>query len=137
MSQCIQIHTDDKCEITDGQEVRLNKEIIVTIKHEQEGYVIDIKKYKENPDDFTDSDIIESVTVYNCDLNPESIIVDINDIEWDTDGEDVKDLPTCIAAVKFEVDDPEDEDEIEELISDWLSDRFGFCHNGFNWTFHK
>lgn len=44
-------------------------------------------------------------------------------IIWDTDGEDV-DLPT-------EIDIPEDMDD-EDEISDYLSEKTGFCHFGFS-----
>ena len=49
-------------------------------------------------------------------------------ISWDTDGEDV-DLPT-----ELTVTVPEEvfaSDGEEDYISDWLSDEYGFCHNGF------
>ena len=39
-------------------------------------------------------------------------------VEWDTDGEDVKDLPT-IVAVPIEVEDL--------YVADWLSDHYGWC----------
>ena len=44
------------------------------------------------------------------------------DIKWDTDDEDV-DLPN-IVKVPDDLTDGED-------ISDWLSDEYGFCHDGF------
>lgn len=44
------------------------------------------------------------------------------DIKWDTDDEDV-DLPD-IVKVPDDLTDGED-------ISDWLSDEYGFCHDGF------
>ena len=44
------------------------------------------------------------------------------DIKWDTDDEDV-DLPNVVK-VPDNLTDGED-------ISDWLSDEYGFCHDGF------
>ncbi len=44
------------------------------------------------------------------------------DIKWDTDDEDV-DLPN-IVKVPDDLIDGKD-------ISDWLSDKYGFCHDGF------
>ena len=42
-------------------------------------------------------------------------------VEWDTDGEDVKDLPTIIAVPnEIEYDD----------VADWLSDHYGWCVYG-------
>lgn len=55
----------------------------------------------------------------------------ITDISWDTDGEDV-DLPE-----EMEIDVPDDlnsYEEIEEYISDKLSEETGFCHLGFSTT---
>lgn len=52
----------------------------------------------------------------------------VYDIDWDTDGEDV-DLPN-----EIEVNVPAevvDYDDVNDYISDWLSDEYGFCHNGF------
>lgn len=49
-------------------------------------------------------------------------------IDWDTDGVDVE-LPS-----ELEVVVPEDSyncDKEEDYISYWLSDKYGFCHNGF------
>ena len=55
----------------------------------------------------------------------------VYNIDWDTDGEDV-DLPN-----EVEVDVPAEivaygDNEVEDFISDYLSDEYGFCHNGFN-----
>ena len=50
-------------------------------------------------------------------------------IKYDTDGEQV-DLPSVI---EVEVpNDMEDFFEIEEFISDEISNQTGFCHNGFS-----
>lgn len=52
----------------------------------------------------------------------------VYNIDWDTDGEDV-DLPN-----EIEVNVPAevvDYDDVNDYISDWLSDEYGFCHNGF------
>ena len=54
------------------------------------------------------------------------------DIDWDTDGQDIKnlDLPT-------EVEVPDDiADEIfdggyDDDVADWLSDEYGYCVYGF------
>lgn len=57
------------------------------------------------------------------------MIYKITDIEYDTDGEDV-DLPA-----ELEIDVPDDlldKDDIEEYISDEISNMTGFCHYGFN-----
>lgn len=58
------------------------------------------------------------------------IPVKVYDIEWDTDGEDV-DLPTN---VEIDVPTPifnDGKEEVEEFISDALTDEYGFCHMGF------
>lgn len=52
----------------------------------------------------------------------------VTDIEYDTDGEDLG-LP---AVLNIEVPtDLEDGHEIEEYISDEISNQTGFCHKGF------
>lgn len=45
------------------------------------------------------------------------------DIEWDTDGEQINNLPTRVE-IPFFVDDDE--------IADFLSDEYGYCVFGFN-----
>ncbi len=45
-------------------------------------------------------------------------------IQWDTDGEEI-DLPNEVFLNDYE---PEDEDE----ISNYLSDTYGYLHNGFD-----
>ena len=52
--------------------------------------------------------------------NPRAYAVDI---KWDTDGEDIKDLPERVEIPLF-VDDDE--------IADYLSDEYGYCVFGFN-----
>ena len=52
-------------------------------------------------------------------------------IKWDTDG-DVKlleELPTEVEIPDYLITD--DEDDLLDEISDWLSDEYGFCHDGF------
>lgn len=63
-------------------------------------------------------------------------------INWDvTDGteemtedeiqEVLSTLPTEVEIPSYIIDSAED-DDIEEMISDWLSDTYEFCHNGFD-----
>lgn len=56
-----------------------------------------------------------------------SINVTAYDIDYDTDGEDVS-LPTELA---FSLDSTLSKEEIEEMVSDKISDETGFCHKGF------
>lgn len=58
-------------------------------------------------------------------------------VKWDTDGESLKD---CGLQKNFvtdvEIDDltfQSTDDEIEDKLSDWLSDTYGYCHNGFDY----
>ena len=62
----------------------------------------------------------------------------VSDIDWDTDGEDIPDLPDEVEIPVDDIIDPRDieEDDInvnmyEDDISDWLSDRYGWCVNTF------
>ena len=51
-------------------------------------------------------------------------------IKWDTDGdmEVFDELPTEIEIPDYLVTD---EDDLLNEVSDWLSDEYGFCHDGF------
>lgn len=63
----------------------------------------------------------------------------IINIKWDTDGDKelLKTLPTEIDITdEFDVNDYEDdEDQLLDDISDWLSDTYGYCHFGFEIKF--
>lgn len=53
------------------------------------------------------------------------------DIKWDIDrGDDVV-LPTEIDIPEDIVEDAEDLSELEDRISDYISNLTGFCHKGF------
>ena len=60
-------------------------------------------------------------------------------IKWDTDGnmKILKSLPKEIDITdEFDVNDYEDdEDQLLDDISDWLSDTCGYCHFGFEIKF--
>lgn len=57
----------------------------------------------------------------------------VTDIKYDTDGETIDDLPA-----KLEITVPDSElgcvDDIQEFISNEISNRTGFCHLGFSTT---
>ena len=57
----------------------------------------------------------------------------VTNIQWDTDGdkENLMDLPAELS-IDTDTLSISDEDEIEETISDYLSDTYGFCHYGFD-----
>ena len=52
-------------------------------------------------------------------------------IKWDTDGamELLEELPTEVMIPDYLITD--DEDDLLDAVSDWLSDEFGFCHDAF------
>ena len=52
-------------------------------------------------------------------------------IKWDTDGdmELLEELPTEVEIPGYLITD--DEDDLLDEVSDWLSDEFGFCHDAF------
>ena len=61
-------------------------------------------------------------------------------IKWDvTDGaEDMtkEDMDEILLTLPTEVEIPnylitDDEDDLLDEVSDWLSDKYGFCHDGF------
>jgi hypothetical protein len=67
-----------------------------------------------------------------------NIVIRVTDIKWDTDGEKVK-LPTHIFYTPS-LADIEDglrnqDIDIEEVIGDYLSDKYGWCVESFEWCF--
>lgn len=56
-------------------------------------------------------------------------------IQWDTDGEDIK-LPKkiCIDSVVSIYDGT---DEHDNIISDYITEKTGFCHFGFDVVFEN
>ena len=62
--------------------------------------------------------------------------IHIFDIDWNTDGELIDDLPQEMAVKDDEEEFVDDDGEINNgLISDWLSDRTGWLVNSFSWKF--
>jgi len=54
----------------------------------------------------------------------------ITDIEYDTDGADVN-LPK---KMEIEVSTGVDDENVEDFLSDKISNETGFCHNGFTFS---
>ena len=56
-------------------------------------------------------------------------------IQWDTDGDEkiLRELPKelSIDSDALSISDENKREEVEETISDYLSDTYGFCHFGF------
>ena len=58
----------------------------------------------------------------------------ITNIDWDTDGEVIEDLPKDVT---FEMDyDDEYGAELDQDAADELTDRYGFCINTFSSTYY-
>lgn len=55
----------------------------------------------------------------------------ITEIQWDTDGEKVK-LPQSITLKLSDI-----YPNMADDISEWLSDKYGYCHEGFRYEFKK
>ena len=55
----------------------------------------------------------------------------ITNISWDTDGEDIE-LPT---ELYLNFSDMSKEDIDDDFLSDYLSDTYGWRHNGFDWEY--
>lgn len=60
----------------------------------------------------------------------------IKNIKWDVDEEDklyTEWLPTELEVIKTELhaENLNDLDILYDLVADWLSDTFGYCHYGF------
>ena len=73
---------------------------------------------------FTDWESLERYEEYG-----DTVKVKIFDIEWDMDEDDDTVLPTEIVN---EFDYHGDNDELGDNISDWLTDEYEYCHNGFD-----
>jgi hypothetical protein len=57
----------------------------------------------------------------------------VTNIDWDTDGEPVKPFHSeCL--INIEVSSDITEKELEESISNAITDMSNFCHNGFDYT---
>lgn len=62
----------------------------------------------------------------------------VTDIEFDLDDEENVDgiMETLPKGMEFEVeDDGFTDEEIEECLSDAITDETGWCHNGFAWRY--
>ena len=67
--------------------------------------------------------------------NEKPLRVKFSNVNWDVDEEDFFSDEDIILPTEFTtyIQPPEDEDiELSEYLSDWLSDEYGYCHNGFN-----
>lgn len=59
------------------------------------------------------------------------IIIEISDIQWD---EGIDNIPTSMTFFDMEsLIDVRDSTEIEDILSNFISDESGFCHEGFSW----
>lgn len=54
----------------------------------------------------------------------------ISNILWDTDDEET-DLPEALSVPFQQLGDDIPESELSEVVSDWLTDEYGYCHFGF------
>lgn len=64
----------------------------------------------------------------------EKKIFKVSKIKWDVDNKsDIKNLPKTmtVEVTSYDVDDITDEYEVEDFISDYITDEIGFCHDGF------
>ena len=55
----------------------------------------------------------------------------VTNIQWDTDGEDV-DLPNELEIILPDDEELNSPEEIEEYISNEITNETGFCHFGFS-----
>lgn len=73
----------------------------------------------------------------NSTKSNESLLkIKFSNVQWDVDEEDFFSTEELILPKNFTavVPAPEDDDtELSDYLSDWLSDEYGFCHNGFNY----
>lgn len=68
--------------------------------------------------------------------NENLLRVKFSNVQWDIDEEDSFYNEELILPQNFtaNVPAPEDDDtDLSDYLSDWLSDEYGYCHNGFNY----
>lgn len=68
--------------------------------------------------------------------NENLLRIEFSNVQWDIDEEDFFSDEDPILPKNFTIDVPASEDDYTDLsdyLSDWLSDEYGFCHNGFNY----
>ena len=68
--------------------------------------------------------------------NENLLKVKFSNVQWDIDEEDFFSDEDPILPQNFtaNVPAPEDNDtDLSDYLSDWLSDEYGYCHNGFNY----
>lgn len=69
------------------------------------------------------------------------INVVVTDIKWDLEDGDITDLPDEITYVferkMFNCSEDDLESEIEDIVSNKLTDDYGWCHDGFNMYVEK
>lgn len=54
------------------------------------------------------------------------------EIKWDVDyPEDIDNLPDEVLVPESVYIEAEDKEEALDIVSDWLSDEYGYCHYGF------
>jgi uncharacterized ubiquitin-like protein YukD len=97
--------------------------------------VLDMKRFNQKKFDTltVDGETEKRLTDYvlqknNLQLKPTETIMLVTNVKYDTDGEKV-DLPSTLE-IKIPVD--LDEEEIDEFVSDKISELTGFCHKGFS-----
>ena len=64
------------------------------------------------------------------------IKVEFKNVAWDTDGETFENCglkENFVNNVDIDFDFNTSDDGIADMLSDWLSDNYGFCHNGFEY----
>lgn len=80
-----------------------------------------------------DLDAEEAVTAEDIRYIEDNIVqVRATNIAWHTDENDNSGLPTIVIIPdEYALDSEYDEESLADVVSDWLSDEFDFCHEGF------
>ena len=64
--------------------------------------------------------------------------IKFSNIKWDCEESDEFDyLPTAFETEIEEADEYDNEEELADFLSDWLSDEYGYCHKGFDFEVIK
>ena len=100
----------------------------VTIFIDDEPYKATVLAVEEKPGN-------HDYAILHTDWKGEQQMIKIYNIEWDTDGEVIEDLPTEVIIKNPTEEMCEAVGGFDDVLADYLSDEYGFCVFGFSADF--
>lgn len=97
------------------------------------GFQRDFQRFMRGIDNLTKSNELIASKLDKLIKNDENFkFIVVSEIEWDTDSDNVC-LPRQVLLPDI-LTKRASEEGFDGIVSDWLSDEFGFCHKGFKLT---